>query len=61
MSTVLKNKGGPTAIDKILYSDGALRAALAKYAGNDKAFGEALAPAYLRLGLLGAAYSTRNS
>lgn len=61
LSTVLKDKGGPSTIDRLLFDDAALRSVLSKYAGNDKAFTDALIPAYLRLSLLGAAYSTRNS
>lgn len=58
---VLKERGGTSVIDKLLFEDASLRAIVSKYAGNDNAFTEALIPAYLRLSLLGAAYSTRNS
>lgn len=58
---VLEKKGGVEPYSKLLYSDSVLKGNVQKYADNSKAFIEDLKAAYLRLGLLGEEYSTRNS
>jgi hypothetical protein len=59
-SLLLKSKN-PDVLGKMLLDDPALKAMVQKYAGNDVAFVADVQGTYLRLGLLGEAYTTRNS
>ena len=60
----ISGKKGPAegdALGKLLLLDPKVRAFVQKYAGNGAAFAKEVPEAYLRLSLLGEAYTTRNS
>ncbi|KAJ1435654.1 heme peroxidase [Ochromonadaceae sp. CCMP2298] len=60
LSLLLKSKS-PDPLGKIMLDDPALKAVVQKYAGADAAFVADVQGTYLKLGLLGEAYTTRNS
>lgn len=59
---LLKGKGGKgDLLGKILMEDAAMKALVQKYATNEPAFKAEIGDAYLKMTLLGASYTTRNS
>jgi len=61
LSSVIKGKGGQDTLGRVLLEDPQVKVFVQKYASNEGAFLKDVPDAYLRLTLVGQAYTNRNS